>query len=659
MVDEQVDLDRLQQAYARLVDMFADAAQLWHQAADELSDQGRPPSEATIEAGIEARRAFNDLSTAIGSSPTETVAAADQHEFTLQALGSIITSLSTQQHGERVLAVRKLADAVALIRPRAGSPVLVAVQEAIGTVHVAAQTLHRAVGDEDSGSADLDTLLREQAALGDLVQLVRAQSDLDDDVVDRLEQSVAAAYGEPLAKAAARGRLTFAEASVDDPPMNTQPKEVAPTEGHPGTDAAPDRQQHGMPATAVLAGTEQDLTPAAEWPLRAAAPSLEAATQPVSEAPSVGVPSVLSDVAPEAGAENPERSMLHGEAIVDAAVEPALTPVERPTDAASDLPGVLNTESTTSPDAVPSTAAVIFPQDTVATDATPIGPTKDFVPFDENGVRAQDGSAPDDRSEGQLRPDDASEVGTIEARTDDYGVLVDPSIDADIEEASPSDTEGFGASEFAEALLDPGSDAATIASFIQNEAEPDPRPVLAQLVIQLLIEDHDGLAVHLTSLAQQTGRPPGRELPLPLLRTLALGRHLRHADGDLALQIENDLLECDPASLVDDEDSGWSAGIRLLLVAAVLRPALLAPRVQSSTAAILNEPRFRGLDQLRDYCRAVADFGSGYKALDLITLHSVRDRSDWQHELDALKDEIEQTMVRGGREESDEAGAGH
>lgn len=123
-----------------------------------------------------------------------------------------------------------------------------------------------------------------------------------------------------------------------------------------------------------------------------------------------------------------------------------------------------------------------------------------------------------------------------------------------------------------------------------------------EVVWHLLDQRLYGLAVHLAGAVHRLA--PSLQPPQPpwLLRAMALAPCLRHPNGDVARRLQEELAQYS-ADECFVEGSPWNGPMRLLLTAACLRPALLAPEV--GTGPILKDLHFdRETNSLFELCRA-------------------------------------------------------
>ena len=122
---------------------------------------------------------------------------------------------------------------------------------------------------------------------------------------------------------------------------------------------------------------------------------------------------------------------------------------------------------------------------------------------------------------------------------------------------------------------------------------PEERPTaLRDLIYQLLLEDKLSLAFHLTRCLGAEFPDVQPRLPVWLLRSLVLARHVHGTDGNLAQLLKEDL------SHWSQEEAGsggneWAQAIRNWSIAATLQPALMG-RVLGDDIAGKHRPGFAG-----------------------------------------------------------------
>jgi len=126
-----------------------------------------------------------------------------------------------------------------------------------------------------------------------------------------------------------------------------------------------------------------------------------------------------------------------------------------------------------------------------------------------------------------------------------------------------------------------------------------------------------------------------------------LGRHVRHANGEIARLLQEDFSKFNAECFATSQHE-WNTATKLLVAAATLQPALLAPNTGAS--AMLNKLTMEvELSQLSSYCRVIAEYGEKREPLDPHMLKKARGQNAWQADLDALKQAVELWCVRAAR----------
>lgn len=167
---------------------------------------------------------------------------------------------------------------------------------------------------------------------------------------------------------------------------------------------------------------------------------------------------------------------------------------------------------------------------------------------------------------------------------------------------------------------------------------------LHDLIGRLVFDGRLGFAYHLAQGIEGTRAEVMPRLPSWVIRTLGLGAHIRYDSGELAALLRNDFAGYDDAVFAAGNPT-WNRTMRFFLIAAALRPALLAP--STGAAAVLQDLHLRdGLGELTDYVRAIAEFGHAGQALDAQALKKVKDADVWRAERDELCREVEAWLAQ-------------
>jgi hypothetical protein len=157
-----------------------------------------------------------------------------------------------------------------------------------------------------------------------------------------------------------------------------------------------------------------------------------------------------------------------------------------------------------------------------------------------------------------------------------------------------------------------------------------------QLIEALLKEQKIALAYHFVSLRER--RASLVPLPSHLIHALVLAEHIQHNLGDNSSLLKQDYAHLD--SFVQNQ-AARSNSERLLLLAASLRPALLAPDT-GAPSLLQGIEAISGLNQLYDYSQAIAKYGQFQHPLDMGALYFVKNRNQWQAMLENLRQEVKE-----------------
>jgi hypothetical protein len=194
----------------------------------------------------------------------------------------------------------------------------------------------------------------------------------------------------------------------------------------------------------------------------------------------------------------------------------------------------------------------------------------------------------------------------------------------------------------------PEDSAQHIAATIVGTKETEPRETsLRDLMWRLLLEDKVSLAFHLASYLDTQHSHLQPRLPAWLLRSVMLGRHVRHAKGETARFLETDFTHFSPALYLPEQNE-WNQAVTFLLAAASLQPSLLAPQTQAP--AVLHALQWEAnLPQFSAYCKSIADYGAQQHPLDPNLLKKGKEQAAWQAEIDVLKQGVELWWARATR----------
>lgn len=178
-------------------------------------------------------------------------------------------------------------------------------------------------------------------------------------------------------------------------------------------------------------------------------------------------------------------------------------------------------------------------------------------------------------------------------------------------------------------------------------AAEDHVPAIQRLIWQALAQDRDGAAGHLAAHLDQCHQGASPRLPSCLIRAVALGRHVRHGNGDIAACLADDFAQL-AASMdvsVDASVSGTSRAIWLLVAASALRPALVAPNT-GAPGVLRALPADEAVGVLHRYCQLVGAYAEGHPPLGPHTLQGTPAPEAWRDAVEDLMREIAAWRVR-------------
>jgi hypothetical protein len=164
---------------------------------------------------------------------------------------------------------------------------------------------------------------------------------------------------------------------------------------------------------------------------------------------------------------------------------------------------------------------------------------------------------------------------------------------------------------------------------------------------RLIYEEKVILAFHLARSLETLHPELQPCLPSWLTRAVVLGRHVRHANGEIARLLAEDFGKFSPDCFTTSQQE-WHTAVTLLAAAAALQPALLAPDTGASTLLHALPGKAR-LPQFSVYCQTIADYGEKRQPLDPNTFKKGRGQAAWQADLDTLKQAVESWCARAAR----------
>ncbi|HEY7030470.1 MAG TPA: hypothetical protein VH482_04035 [Thermomicrobiales bacterium] len=168
--------------------------------------------------------------------------------------------------------------------------------------------------------------------------------------------------------------------------------------------------------------------------------------------------------------------------------------------------------------------------------------------------------------------------------------------------------------------------------------------IYTDLLGRLLLDGRLGLAYHLTVGCERAFPELAPFPPAWAIHALALSGGVRYEGGELAALLRADFARFD-GDIADADDPSWQRTANLLLAAAALRPALLAPN--TGAGAVLSRIQLKdGFAELAAYIHEIGEYALKGQPLDAQALKTVKDQAGWQGELDGLRREVEEWLVR-------------
>ncbi len=205
---------------------------------------------------------------------------------------------------------------------------------------------------------------------------------------------------------------------------------------------------------------------------------------------------------------------------------------------------------------------------------------------------------------------------------------------AKIEPAGPSSAQSPAADLFSAAV-----DLQTLARAATLSPGEAAGTAFSALTWRLIHEGRRGLAFQMANDVEQRWPGAERTLPAAAVRATALALRVQSESGELYRCLQKDFRDATEA-LMPGESSAANLSSRLLLGAAALRPALLAPR--SGAATVLREMHLgAALSHFNDLAKPIWEFGDRGVPLNPEALEGVQSKAAWEEKLSALRDEAE------------------
>ena len=179
--------------------------------------------------------------------------------------------------------------------------------------------------------------------------------------------------------------------------------------------------------------------------------------------------------------------------------------------------------------------------------------------------------------------------------------------------SSPPSPPTTGPSPLAERLLaqahftDATGASASLAMTILNGPEADRVELIPDLIFHLIYAGRSGLAYHLSRCLESRSAGPRPFVPSWLIRTWTYGHSLVFPKGQLAGLLQDDL-QLRAVTGLRNASPEWSLAMSLMVRAATLRPAIIAPSTRA--AAVLRDFELRQeWVQLYNYCSRIGASG--------------------------------------------------
>lgn len=458
----------------------------------------------------------------------------------------------------------------------------------------------------------------------DLLRMIREQDSLADAEWSSLNRSIEASFGRTLAIAASRGRLVIQRAEEPASPPEPVPSgETTPTVliAEPGLEESPATADDSGPMTLPFRGSRNS---AVERPVTS------------DDAESSIIRMTVCDDSQELVNSTPEPE------IIEVLPEPLVI------DGASRLSAAEESSATDSvfDDIAPATLTDLIRRETqTQLDAEPVATTSDIVtepsaPFitEPTAPPITDtvkSSAPKSSTDnGSIFDDDSDEDELIrhKSRTPRNTLLSSPPA-AVVETPSPLAQQLLDEAGFEDAT----GASASLAMQIFNGPEADRLTLLPDLILHLIHEGRPGLAFHLARGLESRAITERRFVPSWLIRTWTFGHALLFPKGQLAGLLQEDLRN--PIQNDASQDRDWKLAMSLLVRAATLRPAIIAPFSRAS--AVLRDFDLReNCVQLYNYCSRIGTYGERIQGVFPGLFKQTRENVPYADQLSSLRADI-------------------
>jgi hypothetical protein len=141
-------------------------------------------------------------------------------------------------------------------------------------------------------------------------------------------------------------------------------------------------------------------------------------------------------------------------------------------------------------------------------------------------------------------------------------------------------------------------------------------------------------ALHVLKALHFMGNSHGIDIPGWLFEAATISKSVSQNVGPLAERLKYCFTQFNEHNLFTD-DKEWNHAIRFILVAACIRPALIAPSTNAWTALSSVQAK-DGLNRFFDYCRLISEFGSTFNPINPILLKDVKGKANLENEKDKL-----------------------
>ncbi len=553
-------------------------AELLTMDADRLDADGWPPSRVLSDDLRRFRDQVSSLTSLLNTDCPE------HGSLPFQSLHEIDSVLANRERAIQALVV---ARTIIQISPSDGAiPVGLVELQSTAREMIASQGMHVPREEILSFTEGLH-------AWCDLLRMIRDSGTLPDAEWTALNTSIESSLGRALAVAAARGRLQL--------PPNLQggafPQPLAEeTQPHPcDSVTGPLTEASSITSATHVVATEIPIVHLPNEPLSS---SQQAVSESELDEGSNAIVSVES-----------RSSVAFAESIPEV-TSTAVTPVNEAlaTAANKDIESAWESPVV----AAQASAPLAEPSHSVFDDIEPIPLAGKFTA----PLPAHEVFVPSSRPQQSLPPKASSSSSIFDDDADDEDELImDRSDDriSTVRAASSSNIVLADPSPLAERLLNQArfsnatGPAAILATAILNGPETDRVDLLPDLILHLIHEGRPGLAYHLSRCLEAKSLTARPFVPSWLIRTWTYGHALVFHKGQLAGLLQDDLQSRSMVAM-RDTNFDWNMALSLLVRAATLRPAIIAPGTRA--AAVLRDFELRdGCVQLYNFCSRIGAYG--------------------------------------------------